>query len=151
MGVRLAVAAMLIVAMACAGFQTEAATPIHSGVYQSLRYVEESGDLLGLEVEVRAGLHPSIVVTDCEGCCCCGKAWPLIANGGRLDFTVTDDLVDQAGRPLRGKPIRYVGLVRGTTIILTSPDLDGFRETLKKVRHPKPDQTARLACEGSGC
>ncbi|MBC6983729.1 hypothetical protein [Caulobacter sp. 17J80-11] len=129
---------------------TAAADP--SGVYSSVEYVEEAGDLLGMEIELHAGHEPTVIVTDCEGECFGGKVWPATIVGDQINFTVVqDDLVDSEGTLVRGERIRYAGWVKGSVLVLTSPDLPELKEKLKRIADPKPAQTAQLGCGADVC
>lgn len=144
--------ALLASNAALGGASAATATPAGpAGVYSSVRYNRESGDVLGMEVEIRAGDYPSIIVTDCEGQCSGGKSWPLTINGERLTFSVGFDAVDQDGRPVQLKPVRYVGVLHSLTLTLTSPDVPEIREKLRRVSNPKPGQTAKLGCGAAHC
>ncbi|TWB47160.1 hypothetical protein [Nitrospirillum viridazoti] len=123
------------------------------GVYSHVVYSEETGDLLGMEVEVRGGPKPSIVVSVCEGACWGGKTWPLTVEGNRLSFTVEEELADRYGKPTPPLILHYIAVRKGAVLVVTSPDGDipGWKETLKRVPHPKPGQTARLGCGDTSC
>ncbi len=108
-----------------------------SGVYSSLRYNKEAGDLLGMAIEMHAASPAYVVVLVDEGDCPGRKNWPLTIVGNRLSFAVTYEAVDQSHHPVTLKPIRFVGVLNGSTIILTSPDTPEIRERLRRVRDPK--------------
>jgi hypothetical protein len=116
------------------------------GVYKQLTYSEESGDLLGMAVEIRQGSRPTITVTTCEGGCSGGKTWPLTISGQTLKFTVCNDFVDGHGRPMPCERVNYVGhfLPQGR-LVMEIPRAPETRTVLKRVLHPKPDEVRKLA------
>jgi hypothetical protein len=124
---------------------------IPSGVYSSVRYNRESGDVLGDQIEIRLGPKPVAVVTLCEGDCYGGKIWPVLIRGNHIEITVQEDLADQDGHPVKGKLIPLVGEFRDGVLRVQVPGEPLSREILKRVGAPKPNQTAQLACGRPAC
>ena len=122
------------------------------GVYSSVRYNQESGDVLGMEVEVRATPQPTAVVTLCEGQCTGGKVWPALITGDTISFSVMEDLKDQDGRPVKPLKLNFVGQLKGNLLVVRVPDAsEAPEERLMRVVHPKPSQTAQLGCGHTAC
>ena len=131
-----------------------AAQPSGARVYGSVWAEEETGDLRGMEVELRPGTPASAVVTWCEGECRGGKVVPVRRSGRRISFTVItlDGIVDRNGRPAKPLTTRYVGELSEGMLVLRSPDrLPSWRERLKRFPSPRPGQTAWLACGEPKC
>jgi hypothetical protein len=123
-----------------------------NGVYSSVRYVEEAGDVLGMEIEVRTTSQPIAVVTICEGQCRGGKVWPIAVDGHQLRFSVTEKLVDQNGNPAASQTLKFVGRLESDILVLRISDApDVPEERLKRVPNPVPGQTARLGCNATAC
>jgi hypothetical protein len=120
------------------------------GVYSDVHYIKEADDLVGLQIELVEGPVPSVIMTICEGECRGGKPWPLVIEGNQLRFSVQDSLIaegEQTPRP----PVLYRGTISRSKIILTSADLPEFNETLKRLRRPRPFETALLGCHRERC
>jgi hypothetical protein len=117
------------------------------GIYKGLKYVQESGDLLGMAVDIRHIPQPIITVTTCEGGCYGGKSWPLTIKGQSIHFDVCDDVVDQSGRPAKCNPIHYVGQFRsdGALVVFMQGE-PSIHHILRKEMHPKKDEVRKLAC-----
>lgn len=127
-----------------------AQTPV--GVYSSVRVHRETGDVLGDEIEFRPGPKLTAVVTICEGSCWGGKAWPVTISGNRITIPVLmQGLVDQDGRPVKDIPVPLTGQFSGGVLRIEARDEPLSRETLKRLPHPKPNQTALLACGKPSC
>jgi hypothetical protein len=123
-----------------------------SGVYSSVRYVEEAGDDLGMEVEVITKPHAAAVVTICEGQCSGGRTWPAVITGHTISFSVVEKLTDQDGNPAKTLTLKFVGQLKGDVLVmhmLDAPDVPD--ERLKRVANPTPGQTARLGCNATAC
>jgi hypothetical protein len=122
-------------------------------VYGSVWVDEETGDKHGMEVELRTGPAPTAVVTWCDGDCYGGKIVPVRLSGQRISFTLMlDGLVDLHGRPAKPLATRYEGTLSEGTMSLTSPDrARTWREHLRRFDHPRPGQTAWLACGKPAC
>ncbi|NEX94860.1 hypothetical protein [Caulobacter sp. 17J65-9] len=128
-----------------------AASAWRSGVYSDVSLHEETGDLLGMEIELHVGPRPSVVVATCEGQCYGGKTWPATITDREIRFTVQDSWDDQDGKPVPGDPIHYVGRLEGDVVVLTSPDLADLDERLARMEAPAPGRTVRLACGDVAC
>lgn len=138
----------LLVLIAIVGLSA-AASPVASkalvGVYSSVRIHPETGDLIGDEIEFLSGPRLRAVVTICEGDCWGGKAWPVTVTGNRITIPVQmQGLVDQDGHPVKDEPRPLSGRLRGEDL-----RIDG--ETLKRLRRPRPHQTAILGCGKPSC
>ena len=122
-------------------------------VYGSAWVDEKTGDMHGMEVELRLQTPTSAVVTWCQTGCYGGKVVPVRLSGRRISFTVAwDGLVDQDGRPAKPMTTRYVGDLSERMLILSSPDRPRtWREHLTRQPHPRPGQTAWLACGKPEC
>ncbi len=107
-----------------------------SGVYSSLQYNKEAGDLVGMAIELHAASPAYVVVLVDEGHCYGRERWPLTMVGNRLSFAVTYEAFDQSGHPFTPKPIKFVGVLNRSTIILSGPDASET-ERLRRVRDPK--------------
>ena len=117
-----------------------------SGVYSSFRISPETDDAGGMEVEVRDGASPTVVVTACEGGCWGGKSWPAEISGRAISFTVIEEWFDAAGKVSDRPSVRYRGRFVPGALILESPDRPYMgRERLRRVRQPVPGQTAARA------
>ena len=113
------------------------------GVYRNVRIHQETGDILGSEVEIRPGPPATAVVTLCEGGDCRGgKIWPVATRGDHIEITVDQDF---------GPQITLVGRFRHGALWLEMAGDPSSREVLRRVRSPKPGQTAKLACGRSVC
>jgi hypothetical protein len=123
-----------------------------SGVYSSVRYVEEAGDDLGMEIEVIAKPQPVVVVTICEGSCRGGKIWPATIDGPKISFSVVEQLNDQDGKPAKPVTLNFVGRLEGDVLVVHMPGApDVHEERLQRVINPEPGQTARLGCDATAC
>jgi len=143
---------LLIAVMALSATAWPIAAQTPAGVYSSVRVHPETGDVLGDEIEFRPGHKLTAVVTICEGSCWGGKVWPVTVTGDRIDVPVLmQGLVDQAGRPAKDRPLALVGHFRGGSLRLEAQGEPSSRETLKRLRRPRPNQTAMLACGKPNC
>lgn len=134
----------LLLLTACA---TEPA-PV-SGVYSNISTSGETGDMGGVEMEVRAlGPSPTVIFTRCEGGCYGGKTWPATISGDTISFSVTDDWFDENGGLSSQTTTRYQGRLQGDTLLLTSPDDPELGATLRRVPNPQPGHTEELATFG---
>ena len=123
-----------------------------SGVYSSVRYVEEAGDDLGMEIEVITKPQPVAVVTICEGQCSGGKTWPVVIDGRKISFSVVEALKNQDGKSAKPLTLNFVGQLEGNVLVVNMPDAsDVPEERLKRVANPAPGQTARLGCNATAC
>lgn len=123
-----------------------------NGVYSSVRYVEETGDDLGMEIKVVTKPKPFAVVTICEGQCSGGKTWPIIIDGRKLSFSVVEQLKDQDGKPAKPLKLNSVGQLEGDVLFVHMPDAsDVPEERLKRVVNPTSGQTARRGCDVAAC
>jgi hypothetical protein len=126
-----------------------AQTPV--GVYSSVRVHPETGDVLGDEIEFRPGPKLMAVVTICERARWGGKAWPVTVTGSRIAIPVLmQGLVDQDGRPAKDQPVPLVGSFTGG-ILRIETQREPLSETLKRLRSPRANQTAMLACGKPNC
>lgn len=122
------------------------------GVYTSVHYIEEAGDLLGMEVNFRPGPSPTIVVTDCGGECFGGKAWPVKIDGRHISFTTYDESIEYPSGKLHRTPVTYSGQFRADGLLeLTVHGNSDTPEVLKKVKHPRPHQVEQLGCQKDIC
>ena len=139
-----------LVGLFAAASPVSAQTP--TGVYSSVRVHPETGDVLGDEIEFRPGPKLTAVVTICEGSCWGGKAWPVTINGNRITIPVLmQGLVDQDGRPVKDIPVPLIGRFSRGALRIEARGEPLSRETLKRLSHPTPNQTARLACGKPSC
>jgi hypothetical protein len=128
-----------------------ATSPDLSGVYSSVRYAEEAGDDLGMEIEIITKPRPIAVVTICEGQCWGGKTWPVVIDGRDISFSVEEAFNDQNGKPVKPRILEFAGRLEGDVLVVDMPGAsDVPEERLKRVAHPAPGQTARLGCM-AGC
>jgi hypothetical protein len=119
--------------------RAEVSKPAQVVVYSNVGVSPETLDRGGFELELRRdAAAPEVVFTTCAGGCYGGRTWPVRIEGRALSFTVTEDCCDGTA------VIRYRGRFTGNDLVLTSPDRPGLRVTLKRVRHPVPNQTAEL-------
>jgi hypothetical protein len=125
---------------------------VQPGVYKNVQLHEETGDLLGMAVEISQRPMPRIVVTICEGECFGGKAWPLAHRGASFTFTTCDAVRDQTGRPAPYRPVHYSGRVRtdGSLLVMIAGQPE-TRLALRRVARPQPKEVQRLACMNGRC
>ncbi len=143
-------------AVACAATMTTAAQAAPAdtlgGVYSSVRYIEEAGDVLGMEVDLRPGPSPAIVVTDCEGGCSGGKVWPVKIDGRTIRFTICEEGVEMPSHKKSCPPMTFVGRFRADgALVLTMPGNSDVHEVLRRVRHPRPHQVEQDGCGKDQC
>ncbi|WP_040598131.1 hypothetical protein [Sphingomonas elodea] len=137
---------ILLSASASIGAPGRSAAGAIDGVYKNLQYVEESGDLLGMAVEIHTQPRPTIRVTLCEGGCFGGKVWPLTVEGSTIAFATCEAMRDEKGRPAGCQPIRYTGQFGAERRLVISSQGDAGNTTvLKWVQHPKPGEVEALA------
>lgn len=118
LAVRYVVSALLLLT-ACGGF----ATATYDGVYRAIRYSEESGDAYGFEVTVKdLGAASTVDLVVCEGGCSEKRRWPAVVSGKSISFAVTDNEVDQDGRPVKTPPVHYSGVFDDGALTLRSSD-----------------------------
>ncbi len=129
--------------------QAKSPSPIW-GVYSDVRYIREADDLVGTQIELIDGDRPSVIFTICEGECRSGKAWPLSIDGDEVRFSVQDSLIAE-GETAPGPPTDYVGKRSGSKIVLKRSDFPDDISTLKKLRKPRPFETALLGCHQEHC
>lgn len=142
---RLAPLLLAATLQACAGVPE----PTLSGVYSNISLHAETGDLGGVQMEVRAdSTSGTVIFTRCEGGCYGGKTWPATIAGDTVTFSVTDDWFDQDGRLSDQTTTRYVARIRGEVLWLTSPDHAAPAERLKRMKDPVPGHTEELATFG---
>ena len=122
-----------------------AASPDPSRVYSSVRYIEEAGDDVGMEVEVITKPRPAAVVTICEGECWGGRTWPPVITGRQISFSVVEKLTDWHGKPAKLLTLNFVGRFEGDALIIKNR-VDVPTERLRRVVDPIPGQTAQLGC-----
>ena len=123
-----------------------------SGVYSSVRYVEEAGDDLGMEIEVITKPQPVVVVTICEGQCWGGKTWPAVIDDRKITFSVVEALKNQDGKTAKPLTLNFAGRLEGNVLVVNMPDAsDVPEERLERVTNPTPGQTARLGCNATAC
>ena len=150
--VRQAISLFAIVVWTSFAQAATTSTPLPSGVYKHLAYVEEAGDLLGMALRIDGGKTPRVTVTTCEGGCYGGESWPLHVDQNGISFTVCDALVGQDGKPAKCNPVHYVGRFRRDgALIVSIPGQRDRRFVLQRVSHPKPRATEELACAGTHC
>lgn len=123
--------------------------PAFSGVFSNIQMHAETGDLGGVEMEVRPdGANAVVVFTRCEGGCYGGKTWPAAVDGDTITFSVVDDWFDEHGKLSEQTTTRYVGRLSGGVLSLTSPDAAEFGARLRRVPNPVPGHTEELATFG---
>jgi hypothetical protein len=106
-----------------------------SGVYSSVRYIPEAGDLLGMKVEVRTKPRPVVVVTICEGECQGGRTWPAVIRGRQISFSVVERLSDGQGERARRLTLSFVGRLEGHVLVVRQLGAgDVPDERLKRIR-----------------
>ncbi|ESQ81769.1 hypothetical protein AEAC466_20315 [Asticcacaulis sp. AC466] len=120
------------------------ATPVRDaasmgGVYTNVQYIEEAGDLLGVEVDFRPGPSPTIIFKDCEGDCPAGKAWPVKINGRHISFTTYDESIDYRSGKRNQTAVTYAGRFRADgSLELTVPGNAEIHYVLHRVKHHRP-------------
>jgi hypothetical protein len=145
-------AAGLLIALLMAMTARAGTVGVRPGVYKNVKLHEETGDLLGMAVEIRERPTPRIVVTIREGECFGGKAWPFASQGPSFTFTTCDALRDQNGRPAPCRPVHYSGRVRADGSLLVM--ITGQPETrlaMRRVARPEPREVEQLACMNGRC
>jgi hypothetical protein len=119
------------------------------GVYKNLTYSDETGDLLGMAIEIQSSA-PRVRVTTCEGGCYGGRLWPLTVIGKNLSFRVCDPLTDQDGHPAPCRAVAYIGqLLPNGRIAVQAVGYPETRVVLRRIPKPKPDEVKSLACQTS--
>ena len=117
-----------------------------------MRYVEEAGDDLGMEIEVITKPQPVVVVTICEGQCWGGKTWPAVIDDRKITFSVVEALKNQDGKTAKPLTLNFAGRLEGNVLVVNMPDAsDVPEERLERVTNPTPGQTARLGCNATAC
>lgn len=109
--------------------------------YGEIRYVEESGDVVGTWVELTSsGPSTQVYLVDCEGACNGGGVFPATDISGALHFTAVRRWTSSSGEP-GSTATRYVAVRRGRSLTLTSPDHPDIRINLpeRRARDPRID------------
>ncbi|MCU1261694.1 MAG: hypothetical protein JWO80_4579 [Bryobacterales bacterium] len=105
------VCSLFLVATSSSGAQER--EPSVTGFFTDMRYVRESGDLVGTEVWIMkaGGGRYYAAVQDAEGGPRIPVVVPVEVSGSRITFTIKEHLVDQDGRPATDLVIKYDGIV----------------------------------------
>jgi len=122
--------------MLFAGPASAADAPL-AGRYSNVRYIAEADDYVGLNLEIGPGSAPSVSYELCEGWCNGPHSFPARVADGVLRFTVREDLFDAEGKPVAPTVYRVEARPKrtalGRRLVVTSPDLEGFRLVLRPV------------------
>ena len=128
--------ALLLVA-AC----TSAQAAISEGTYSNVCMHPETGDLLGVQLEIKYGKgKPSVLLWNCEGGC----GWALItseltANDDQVAFKGTEEGTSYpSGKRVITGSWRFTATMRGNALVLTSPTYDTKSQLLRRQAQIKP-------------
>lgn len=104
-----------------------AAQTVQPGIYSNIRLSPMSGDLGGMEIELRrSGNRYRADFVWCEGWCNNVVTVPITIRNGRFAFSYREPLTDAAGNPVPPNVTRIEGrFVRGG-IVLRGPGEHGF-------------------------
>ncbi len=94
-----------------------------TGIYSNLRYIQEGGDLLGMELLVvpsEAGYTGFVQIA--EGGAPYTAVVPVVATGSRISFTLPSDGAYGA--------MKFDGELKGASLVIKSPE--GANETLMR-------------------
>ena len=110
-GLGILVCSVFLVANPSSGSQKH--QPQVTGFFSDMRYMKESGDLVGTEVWIMkaGGGRYYAAVQDAEGGPSVPVVVPVEVSGSKIRFTITKHLVDQDGRPAPDLVVRYDGIV----------------------------------------
>ncbi len=121
---------------AFAGSAAAVAQAVVPGVYSNVRLSPVSGDLGGMEIEVRrrgAGYQADFVW--CEGWCNNVVTVPLTIRAGRFTFSYREPLTDAAGNSVPPNVTRMEGrFVRGGVVLRALGDRGAAPVSLERRR-----------------
>jgi hypothetical protein len=98
-----------------------------AGVWSSITYLNETDDFFGMRVDVRPGVAPVAIVTDCGGGCSEEMTVPVTLRGTEIAFTL------YAGQPYS---VGYTGKLRpdGSLLLAVDGNPDASRVLLPEVK-----------------
>jgi hypothetical protein len=92
--------------------------PIRSSLYSSVRYVEEAGDDLGMEIRIHVGEKPWIDFIDCEGQCLPQVRLPITLTPKGFTFVYRESVIDQDGKPAPDMVMPFVAIYEGANLVV---------------------------------
>jgi hypothetical protein len=120
---------------------TSALAAIPEGTYSNVCMHPETGDLLGVQLEIKYDKgKPSVLLWSCEGGC----GWALItseltANDDQVAFKGTQEGTEHpSGKRVIIGSWRFTATKRGNALVLTSPTYDPKPQLLRRQAHTKP-------------
>jgi hypothetical protein len=128
--------ALLLVAIC-----TSAQAAISEGTYSNVCMHRETGDLLGIQLEIKYDKgKPSVLLWSCEGEC--GRALitsELAANNDQVAFTGTQEGTEHpSGKRVIIGSWRFTATMRGNALVLNSPTYDPKPQLLRRQVRVKP-------------
>lgn len=91
---------------------------IKPGVYGDVAYIEEAGDLVGVELQIPERSDQPIEITLCEGNCYTVVRASYVVKDDAIEFDYRDGLVDQDGKEAGETLIHFRLESRGKDVML---------------------------------
>lgn len=105
------------------------------GVYSNVRLSPETGDLGGMELELRRGPDGAEVeFVLCEGWCNHAVHVPVTVVQGRFTFDYIEPLNDEGGRPIQPWVLHIAARLANGGVVLSSPTEEAFPPTRLRRR-----------------
>jgi len=124
-------AGLRAVVLACLALPADA-KPVRSSLYSSVRYVEEAGDDVGMEIRIHAGAKAWIDFVDCEGQCFPQVRLPITLTPKGFTFVYRESVVDQDGKPAPDIVMPFVATYEGANLIVRTKGAPS--EKLRPIR-----------------
>jgi hypothetical protein len=108
----ISVAAMLSVAVPVD------AGPRRAAIYSNVHYVEDGGDVVGMEVRVHPSPKPWIDFVLCEGECAPQTRLPVSLRPNGFSFVYREAVVDQDRRPAPDIVMPFIATYEGPNLVV---------------------------------
>jgi hypothetical protein len=107
----------VLAGLVCLVFPADA-KPARTTVFSSVRYIEEAGDDLGMEVRIHPGPKPWIDFVLCEGACSQQVRLPIVMRANGFTFTYREALVDQDNHPVPDAVMDFAATYEGRNLVI---------------------------------
>lgn len=101
--------------------------PLQPGIFSNVELSPETGDLGGLEVEIRLDeTGPYVLVVVCEGWCNTVYRSPLKPAGARFEFSFRELSCDPEGVQFEGPLVRFHIWRSGSKLVVEDQAMPGY-------------------------